>query len=84
MQSYGGHYVPAVSTGILAHNKGHAGPHINLKGFAIGNGMALYRPYIKLSFCSIYRAFSLPTCRPDRARKAVLPVRGLLGLQGPN
>ena len=39
MQSYGGHYVPAVSSGILAHNKGSAAPRINLKGFAIGNGL---------------------------------------------
>lgn len=31
--------MPAVSSGILAHNKGRASPRINLKGFAIGNGL---------------------------------------------
>lgn len=53
MQSYGGHYVPAVSTGILAHNKGHAAPHINLKGFAIGNGMALCAVFMGHLFCDL-------------------------------
>jgi len=40
VQSYGGHYVPAVSAAILAHNRGRgADAAINLVGIAIGNGL---------------------------------------------
>lgn len=43
-ESYAGHYVPAIGWKITSENaaaaagKG-AGPHINLKGIAIGNGL---------------------------------------------
>eukprot|EP00892_Ulva_mutabilis_P009376 jgi/Ulvmu1/6810/UM031_0013.1 len=38
-ESYAGHYVPAVSQRVWQYNKGHSGQAINLKGFAIGNGL---------------------------------------------
>eukprot|EP00761_Pharyngomonas_kirbyi_P011448 gb/GECH01011473.1/.p1 GENE.gb/GECH01011473.1/~~gb/GECH01011473.1/.p1 ORF type:complete len:429 (+),score=77.96 gb/GECH01011473.1/:1-1287(+) len=37
-ESYGGHYVPAVSARIFYGNKNGDGDHINFKGLAIGNG----------------------------------------------
>jgi len=37
-ESYGGHYVPAISTEILKKNLNNTGLHINMKGLAIGNG----------------------------------------------
>lgn len=40
-ESYGGHYVPAVSSKIYLYNKEASSTEqkINLKGFAIGNGL---------------------------------------------
>ncbi|KAH7432982.1 hypothetical protein KP509_07G049200 [Ceratopteris richardii] len=38
-ESYAGHYVPAVTSRIHKANKAREGSHINLKGFAIGNGL---------------------------------------------
>lgn len=38
-ESYAGHYVPAVTGRIHQANKGNEGKSINLKGFAIGNGL---------------------------------------------
>ena len=39
-ESYAGHYVPAVSNRIFLHNnKPDVRNKINLKGFAIGNGL---------------------------------------------
>ena len=38
-ESYAGHYVPAVSHRIWLANKNKEGPHINLEGIAIGNGL---------------------------------------------
>jgi cathepsin A (carboxypeptidase C) len=37
-ESYGGHYVPALGYRILQGNQRGDGPHINLKGIAVGNG----------------------------------------------
>ncbi|XP_038691215.1 serine carboxypeptidase-like [Tripterygium wilfordii] len=37
-ESYGGHYIPALASRIHQGNKANEGIHINLKGFAIGNG----------------------------------------------
>lgn len=37
-ESYGGHYVPAISNYIQNQNKRNIGIHINLQGLAIGNG----------------------------------------------
>ncbi|KAI4997649.1 hypothetical protein ZWY2020_052991 [Hordeum vulgare] len=37
-ESYDGHYIPAFATRVYKGNKNNEGIHINLKGFAIGNG----------------------------------------------
>lgn len=38
-ESYGGHYVPAISSRIYKGNKKNEGLHINLAGVGIGNGL---------------------------------------------
>ncbi|QCE05433.1 serine carboxypeptidase-like [Vigna unguiculata] len=38
-ESYAGHYIPAFASRIHRGNKAKEGIHINLKGFAIGNGL---------------------------------------------
>lgn len=38
-ESYGGHYVPALASRINQGNQANEGTQINLKGFAIGNGL---------------------------------------------
>ncbi|KAG5145984.1 hypothetical protein JHK84_031527 [Glycine max] len=38
-ESYAGHYVPALASRVNQGNKQNQGIHINLKGFAIGNGL---------------------------------------------
>ncbi|GMH13304.1 hypothetical protein Nepgr_015145 [Nepenthes gracilis] len=38
-ESYAGHYIPAFAARIHRGNKANEGIHINLKGFAIGNGL---------------------------------------------
>ncbi|CAI9302939.1 unnamed protein product, partial [Lactuca saligna] len=38
-ESYAGHYIPAVASRVHKGNKNKEGIHINLKGFAIGNGL---------------------------------------------
>ncbi|KAI3722055.1 hypothetical protein L2E82_33079 [Cichorium intybus] len=38
-ESYGGHYIPAFAARINQGNKNKDGIHLNLKGFAIGNGL---------------------------------------------
>ncbi|QCD88134.1 serine carboxypeptidase-like [Vigna unguiculata] len=38
-ESYAGHYIPAIASLINQNNKKKQGIHINLKGFAIGNGL---------------------------------------------
>ncbi|PIA29125.1 hypothetical protein AQUCO_06200013v1 [Aquilegia coerulea] len=38
-ESYAGHYIPAFAARIHHGNKAKEGIHINLKGFAIGNGL---------------------------------------------
>ncbi|KAM0953570.1 putative carboxypeptidase C [Dioscorea sansibarensis] len=38
-ESYAGHYIPAVAERVHRGNKGKEGLQINLKGFAIGNGL---------------------------------------------
>ncbi|XP_068634901.1 serine carboxypeptidase-like [Aristolochia californica] len=38
-ESYAGHYIPAVAERVHRGNKEKEGLHINLKGFAIGNGL---------------------------------------------
>ncbi|KAF7820179.1 serine carboxypeptidase-like [Senna tora] len=38
-ESYAGHYIPAFAARVHRGNKAKEGIHINLKGFAIGNGL---------------------------------------------
>ncbi|CAO2813002.1 unnamed protein product [Amaranthus hypochondriacus] len=38
-ESYAGHYIPAFAARVHSGNKAQEGLHINLKGFAIGNGL---------------------------------------------
>ncbi|KAL9290914.1 Serine carboxypeptidase-like 49 [Arabidopsis thaliana] len=38
-ESYAGHYIPAFASRVHKGNKANEGVHINLKGFAIGNGL---------------------------------------------
>ncbi|XP_057451081.1 serine carboxypeptidase-like [Lotus japonicus] len=38
-ESYAGHYIPALASRVHQGNKEEQGIHINLKGFAIGNGL---------------------------------------------
>ncbi|KAK1284976.1 Serine carboxypeptidase-like [Acorus calamus] len=38
-ESYAGHYIPAIAQRVYRGNKEKQGLHINLKGFAIGNGL---------------------------------------------
>ncbi|KAL0369612.1 UNVERIFIED_CONTAM: Serine carboxypeptidase 3 [Sesamum angustifolium] len=38
-ESYAGHYIPAFAARVHQGNKNRGGLHINLKGFAIGNGL---------------------------------------------
>ncbi|KAM3302958.1 hypothetical protein P3S67_013988 [Capsicum chacoense] len=38
-ESYAGHYIPAFASRVHRGNKNKEGSHINLKGFAIGNGL---------------------------------------------
>ncbi|GAB2286879.1 Protein cbp3, mitochondrial [Dionaea muscipula] len=48
-ESYAGHYIPAFAARVHRGNKANEGIHINLKGFAIGNGLTdpaiQYRAY---------------------------------------
>ncbi|KAI8539745.1 hypothetical protein RHMOL_Rhmol09G0206600 [Rhododendron molle] len=48
-ESYAGHYIPAFAARVHRGNKAKQGIHINLKGFAIGNGLTdpliQYRAY---------------------------------------
>ncbi|KAF9674915.1 hypothetical protein SADUNF_Sadunf10G0177000 [Salix dunnii] len=38
-ESYAGHYIPAFASRVHKGNKAKEGIHVNLKGFAIGNGL---------------------------------------------
>ncbi|EOA32583.1 hypothetical protein CARUB_v10015873mg [Capsella rubella] len=38
-ESYAGHYIPAFASRVHKGNKANEGIHVNLKGFAIGNGL---------------------------------------------
>ncbi|XP_031102353.1 serine carboxypeptidase-like [Ipomoea triloba] len=53
-ESYAGHYIPAFAARIHKGNKANEGIHVNLKGFAIGNGLTdpaiQYRAYPDYAF----------------------------------
>lgn len=61
-ESYAGHYVPAVSHRIWLANKNKEGPHINLEGIAIGNGLTEPSVQVNLSvipYPSLKKFFTL-------------------------
>jgi len=47
-ESYGGHFAPAVAHRIFRGNNYHDGPHINLAGLGVGNGLT--DPSIQYSY----------------------------------
>nr|CAJ2470881.1 unnamed protein product [Leishmania braziliensis] len=47
-ESYSGHYAPSVAYRVLMGNLHGDGPHINLKGIGVGNGLT--DPYTQLPF----------------------------------
>ncbi|KAK7404787.1 hypothetical protein VNO78_05746 [Psophocarpus tetragonolobus] len=53
-ESYSGHYIPALASRVNQGNKRKEGIHINLKGFAIGDGLTnsliQYRAYPDFAF----------------------------------
>lgn len=57
-ESYGGHYVPAFAHRIFTENQNRAKgvPHINLKGFGVGNGLTdpeeQYKYYAQMAYNS--------------------------------
>ncbi|KAK2370896.1 serine carboxypeptidase [Trifolium repens] len=51
-ESYAGHYIPALASRVHQGNKANDGIHINLKGFAIGNGLT--NPEIQYSAYTDY------------------------------
>ncbi|KAL5717010.1 Protein cbp3 [Ranunculus cassubicifolius] len=51
-ESYAGHYIPAFASRINQGNKENQGIHINLKGFAVGNGLT--NPAIQYSAYTDY------------------------------
>ncbi|XP_047311469.1 serine carboxypeptidase-like [Impatiens glandulifera] len=79
-ESYAGHYIPALATRVHNGNKNKEGALINLKGFAIGNGLTnpavQYNAYpdyalrAKLITQSQYKdvASLIPTCEKDIAK----------------
>lgn len=73
-ESYAGHYIPAFASRVHQGNNNNEGIHINLKGFAIGNGLtdpavqyAAYADYAlenKLITESVHKSISkrVPNC----------------------
>ncbi|KAL3828493.1 hypothetical protein ACJIZ3_017295 [Penstemon smallii] len=78
-ESYAGHYIPAFASRVHQGNKNKEGLHINLKGFAIGNGLTnpeiQYKAYTdyaldnKLITQSDYKRISKTVTRCEQAIK---------------
>ncbi|GMG98776.1 hypothetical protein Nepgr_000616 [Nepenthes gracilis] len=51
-ESYAGHYIPAFAARVHRGNKANEGIHINLKGFAMGNGLT--NPWIQYAAYADY------------------------------
>ncbi|KAM1447679.1 hypothetical protein COP1_006532 [Malus domestica] len=62
-ESYAGHYVPALASRVHKGNKAKEGTHINLKGFAIGNGLT--NPEIQYKAYSDYALEMKLITKPD-------------------
>jgi cathepsin A (carboxypeptidase C) len=73
-ESYGGHYVPAVGYRILQGNQRGDGPHINLKGIAVGNGLTdpytQYPSYVDIAYNWCKEKLGAP-CVNESARDAM-------------
>ncbi|KAL0370105.1 UNVERIFIED_CONTAM: Serine carboxypeptidase-like 48 [Sesamum angustifolium] len=78
-ESYAGHYIPAFAARVHQGNKRKEGIHINLKGFAIGNGLTnpeiQYQAYtdyaldMKLITKSDYNSMKMSVSRCQQAIK---------------
>ncbi|CAA3022956.1 serine carboxypeptidase-like [Olea europaea subsp. europaea] len=78
-ESYAGHYIPAFAARVHQGNKNKEGIHINLKGFAIGNGLTnpeiQYKAYpdyaldMKLITQSDYNSMSKSVSQCEQAIK---------------
>jgi len=57
-ESYGGHYVPAISRRVYDGNSNREGLHINLAGFGVGNGLTdpviQYQYYAEMAMNNTY------------------------------
>lgn len=72
-ESYAGHYIPAFAARVHHGNKAKQGAHINLKGFAIGNGLT--NPEIQYKAYSDYALDMSIIKKSDYERiNKVLPV----------
>ncbi|KAL3523501.1 hypothetical protein ACH5RR_016335 [Cinchona calisaya] len=72
-ESYAGHYIPAFAARLHRGNKAKEGIHINLKGFAIGNGLT--EPGIQYAAYSDYALDMGVISKSDHDRiNKVLPV----------
>ncbi|XP_022853125.1 serine carboxypeptidase-like isoform X2 [Olea europaea var. sylvestris] len=78
-ESYAGHYIPALAARVHRGNKNKEGVHINMKGFAIGNGLTnpeiQYKAYtdyaldMKLIKQSDYKSMSKSVLQCEQAIK---------------
>ncbi|KAL8090368.1 serine carboxypeptidase-like [Apium graveolens] len=72
-ESYAGHYIPAFAARVHHGNKAKEGAHINLKGFAIGNGLT--NPEIQYKAYTDYALDNSIIKKSDYERiNKVLPV----------
>jgi len=57
-ESYGGHYVPAISSRVYQGNQNNEGIHINLAGLGVGNGLTVptiqYKYYPEMAMNNTY------------------------------
>jgi cathepsin A (carboxypeptidase C) len=65
-ESYAGHYVPALGYRILQGNQRGDGPHINLKGIAVGNGLT--DPYTQ---CPFYAEMAYSGCAEKTGKPCI-------------
>jgi cathepsin A (carboxypeptidase C) len=69
-ESYGGHYVPAVSHRIFQGNANKETPTINLAGFGIGNGLTnpeiQYKWYAQMAYNNTYNIKTISKAAYDK------------------
>ncbi|XP_052200207.1 serine carboxypeptidase-like isoform X1 [Diospyros lotus] len=73
-ESYAGHYIPAFAARVHQGNKAKEGIHINLKGFAIGNGLT--DPGIQYQAYADYALEMgiIKKSQHDRINRLLLPI----------